>query len=343
MLSTESTSSGPLSASASAAASAALLSGRLGDAAEAEEESGQRPVLSPEAARLPRILLLVVCLGYLAGAAYGWGGQTLADVMGDFGLSGAALTASASCLAYAVRARGRHRSAWACFGVSSFMVATGNGIWGWYECVVHQDLPSPSLADYVFLFYAPPAILGLLLLANRPRNAAGWLCLALDGWLIAGSLLTLSWSLALARTAQGDAHSPLRLTVQLAYPLLDILLISMVLGLRYRSRDGNRAAVHTAIVALALTVLCDALFTSETFRAGYHSGELLDAGWFSGSMLLAWAPWAGTSPLRGGGGGAGRHHVASTFSALTPTPPRPSAPSACSTTRSPPTGWTRSC
>jgi len=281
------------------------------DLDEAEAES-----LPRRSARLPRLLLLLVCLGYLLGAAVGWGSQTLADFMGDFGLAAAALTASLSCLAYGCTAGGGNRPAWLCFGFSSLMVAFGNGAWGWYEVVWRIPVPEPSIADYAFLLFAPPAILGLLLLANRPRNLAGWVCLALDGWLIAGSLLTLSWSLALARTAQGAEGSALRLAMALAYPVLDILLISMVMGLSFRSRGGNRAAVHTAIVALALTVLCDALFTSAAFKNTYHSGELLDAGWFAGSMLLAWAPWA-----RGGrreGAVASRPRVASTFSALTP-------------------------
>ncbi|MEZ0068532.1 diguanylate cyclase (GGDEF)-like protein/PAS domain S-box-containing protein [Streptacidiphilus sp. MAP12-20] len=306
------------------------------DAAGAEAAAAGVPAheplrLSQAAARLPRILVMLVCLLYLAGAAYGWGTAALARVMGDFGLAGAALTASASCFVYGSVSGGRSRPAWLCFGLSSLMVGVGNGIWGWYECVLGRSLPSPSIADYAFLFFAPPAILGLLLLANRPRNAAGWLCLGLDGWLIAGSLLTLSWSLALARTAAGDQHSPLRLAVGLAYPLLDILLISMVLGLRFRRPGSNRAAVHTAIVGLALTVLCDAVFTSQSFKDAYHSGELLDAGWFCGSMLLAWAPWAGSGREASDGdhaaGPAGpaapvaaarRPRVASTFSALTP-------------------------
>ncbi|QMU78977.1 diguanylate cyclase [Streptacidiphilus sp. PB12-B1b] len=276
---------------------------------------GQPPGRPP---RLPRLLILVVCLGYLAGASAGWGSQRLADFMGDFGLAAAALTAALSCLAHACTAHGaRSRSAWLCFGVSSLMVAFGNGVWGWYQVVLQKPVPVPSIADYAFLMFAPPVILGLLLLANRPRNLAGWVCLTLDSWLIAGSLLTLSWSLALSRTAHGAGGGPLRLTLALAYPLLDILLISMVLGLRFRSREGNRAAVNTAIVALALTVLCDALFTSDTLTGSYHSGQLLDSGWFTGSMLLAWAPWAGGSHGHGTGHGP-RPRVASTFSALTP-------------------------
>ena len=285
--------------------------------ADRDPDLGSGAVPPRRTARLPRLLIALLCLGYLLGASVGWGSPTLADFMGDFGLAAAALTSAFSCLAYACAAgQDRNRSAWLCFGVSSLMVAFGNGAWGWYEVVLRVPVPVTSIADYAFLMFAPPAILGLLLLANRPRNLAGWICLALDGWLIAGSLLTLSWSLALARTAHGDAGSPLRLSMALAYPVLDILLISMVLGLRFRGREGNRAAVHTAIVALALTVFCDALFTSAAFKDSYHSGELLDAGWFAGSMLLAWAPWAGGT----GQPRAPRHRprVASTFSALTP-------------------------
>ncbi|TDU04041.1 PAS domain S-box-containing protein/diguanylate cyclase (GGDEF)-like protein [Streptomyces sp. 846.5] len=293
-----------------------LLSGSL-SAYEAEEPREDPP--PGAASRLPRLLIVLLCLGYLIGSASGWGSPGLADFMGDFGLSAAALTASLSCLGYSCTAAGRHRPAWLCFGLSSLMVAVGNGVWGWYEVVLRVPIPTPSVADYAFLMFAPPAILGLLLLAKRPRNAAGWLCLALDGWLIAGSLLTLSWSLALARTAHGDSGSPLRLSMALAYPVLDILLVSMVLGLRFRSRDSNRAAVHTAMVALALTVLCDALFTSQALRDAYHSGQLLDAGWFTGSMLLAWAPWARPSSTGGSAASAGgRTRVASTFSVLTP-------------------------
>jgi len=272
--------------------------------------------------RLPGALLALLCLGYALGAALGWGSAGLALFMGDFGLAGAALAAALSCLLYGCTVGGPCRPAWLLFGLSSSVVAFGNGTWGWYEVVLRTPLPEDSLAEYAFLLFAPLAITGLMVLAQRPRTAAGWLCLLLDGWLVAGSLFTLSWSLALGRVAAGEGDDPLRLALGLAYPVLDILLVSLVVGLRFRSRDGNRAAVHTAMVGLAVTVVCDALFTSPELRSSYHSGELLDAGWFAGSVLLAWAPW---SPRRRrpsrehpSAGGAPRRRVASTFSALTP-------------------------
>ncbi|WP_280719398.1 EAL domain-containing protein [Kitasatospora sp. MAP5-34] len=278
-------------------------------------------MLASRAVRRPGTALVVLCLGYALGAALDWGSPSLALFMGDFGLAGAALAAALSCLLHGCTVGGPSRPAWLLFGLSSSVVAFGNGAWGWYEVVLRTDLPPDSPAAYAFLLFAPLAIAGLLGLAQRPRTAADWLCLVLDGWLVAGSLFTLSWSLALGRVAAGEGDDPLRLALGLAYPVLDILLISLVVGLRFRSRDGNRAAVHTAMVALAVTVVCDALFTSPELRNSYHSGELLDAGWFCGSVLLARAPWSPRrSPSREhpSSGGAPRRRVASTFSALTP-------------------------
>ncbi|MGW7546859.1 putative bifunctional diguanylate cyclase/phosphodiesterase [Streptomyces sp. NPDC054770] len=239
-----------------------------------------------------QLVLALICAGYAVGSAFDWGSNQIALFMGDFGLTAAAGTAAVSCFLYARSPRVRFRPAWLLFALSSAMAALGNAVWGWYEVVLQRPVPSPSYADLFFLCFAPPAIVGLLVLAKRPVTKAGWICLALDAWLIGGSLLTLSWSLALAQAARFDGRSVAHTALSLAYPLLDIALVSMVLALHFRRSPGNRTAVNTAIGALALTVMCDALFTSPLLHSSYRSGQLLDAGWFAGSLLLAYAPWA---------------------------------------------------
>lgn len=253
--------------------------------------SGLRLRQAPDGGLLAHVALALVCGGYAIGATLGWGSPRLAVFMGDFGLSAAAAAASVSCFLYARRRGTRFRPAWLLFGFSSAMAALGNGVWGWYEVVLERPVPVPSLADLFFLLFAPPAIVGLLVLAKRPATRAGWACLALDSWLIGGSLLTLSWSLALAHTTQFRGESVPRAALSLAYPLLDIALVSMVLALHFKRSAVGRSAINTAVGALALTVLCDALFTSPLLRDTYRSGQLLDAGWFAGSLLLAYAPW----------------------------------------------------
>lgn len=241
---------------------------------------------------VPRLVLALVCAGYAVGSAFGWGSDRVALIMGDFGLAAAAGAAAVSCFRYARSRQIRFRPAWLLFALSSAMAALGNLVWGWYEVVLERPVPSPSYADGFFLCFAPPAIVGLLVLAKRPVSRAGWVCLGLDAWLIGGSLLTLAWSLALAQAAKSEGSSVAHTALSLAYPLLDIALVSMVLALHFRRSSANRTAVNTAIGALALTVMCDALFTSPLLHNSYRSGQLLDAGWFAGSLLLAYAPWA---------------------------------------------------
>ncbi|MDW4909354.1 EAL domain-containing protein [Streptomyces sp. ADMS] len=253
----------------------------------------RRPVSGGGAGLVSQLVLALVCAGYAVGSAFGWGSPRLAMIMGDFGLSAAAAAAAVSCFLYA-RSRIRFRPAWLLFALSSAMASMGNFVWGWYEVVLGQEVPSPSYADLFFLCFAPPAIVGLLVLAKRPVTKAGWVCMFLDAWLIGGSLLTLSWSLALAQAAKFGGPNVAHAALTLAYPLLDIALVSMVLALHFRRSTVNRSAVNTAIGALALTVCCDALFTSPLMHNNYHSGQLLDAGWFAGSLLLAYAPWVGS-------------------------------------------------
>ncbi|GGU43896.1 membrane associated phosphodiesterase [Streptomyces lavendofoliae] len=294
------------------------VTGGTGDARGGGSPSGA----AGSGGRLCQLLLAVLCAGYAAGAAVGWGSEEVALIMGDFGLSAAALVAAVSCFVYARTRGSRFRPAWLLFAFSSAMAAGGNTVWGWYEVVLDRAVPQPSVADLFFLLFAPPAIVGLLVLAKRPVTRAGWICLGLDSWLIGGSLLTLSWSLALAHTARFEGESVARAALSLAYPLLDIVLVSMVLALHFRRSQANRSAVRTAIAALALTVLCDALFTSPLLRDHYRSGQLLDAGWFAGSLLLAYAPWgadrAPESPAPPRGPRPHSRPVAGSLAALTP-------------------------
>ncbi|MFF4157318.1 putative bifunctional diguanylate cyclase/phosphodiesterase [Streptomyces sp. NPDC001678] len=284
----------------------------------------RRPAPAGGPGVLPQLLLAVVCGGYATGAALGWGSPELAATMGDFGLSGAAGLAAASCFWYGRTRSTRFRPAWLLFAASSAMAGFGNFVWGWYEVVLGRHVPSPSPADFCFLLFAPPAIIGLLVLARRPVTRAGWVCLGLDSWLIGGSLLTLSWSLALAHTAHFAGETVAHAALSLAYPLLDIVLVSMVLALHFKRSSANRSAINTAIAALALTVLCDALFTSPLLQANYRSGQILDAGWFAGYMLMAYAPWVAREerestarPGRPQAPPAGRP-IAGSLAALTP-------------------------
>jgi diguanylate cyclase (GGDEF)-like protein/PAS domain S-box-containing protein len=224
--------------------------------------------------------------------------------MGDFGLAAVAALAAVSCAARAFAARGRLRVSWLLFAASALVAGLGNGVWGWYEIVLHSSPPSPSVADWMFLFFGPFAMAGTLVHHRGPGTAIGWLKLALDGVLIAGALFTGGWTVALAQDAGTDGGSPLQVALSLAYPVFDILLVSLVIALRFQGGRRDGASMATLVAGYSVIIVSDAIFTLPSVRAGYTSGKLLDSGWFLGYLLLAVAPWMSVWT-----GGAVRHRA----------------------------------
>ncbi|WP_405977526.1 PAS domain-containing protein [Streptomyces sp. NBC_00158] len=170
--------------------------------------------------------------------------------MGEFTLCAAAATAAAACFRQGRNRDGRSRPAWLLLALSFTMAALGH-------------LSAPLLP-----YFAPPAVTGLLLLAKRPVTRAGRVCLALDAWLVGGSLFALYRSLSTAEAVQHTALAPAR-------PLLGIALVSTALVLHF----GRSGAARPAAVALASIGLGDLLVTTP----------LHDTAWFGGPLLIAYA------------------------------------------------------
>ena len=92
------------------------------------------------------------------------------------------------------RTAGHRRRAWAWLSAGTGAWAAGQAVWSFYEVVLGREVPFPSLADVGFLLFPLAAAVGLVIwlgtqsdqLAARGRDL-------LDGAIIAGSLLVLSW------------------------------------------------------------------------------------------------------------------------------------------------------
>ena len=145
----------------------------------------------------------LLCGGYATGAALGWGRAELALFMGDFGL--ASPRRSPPSPASSTPARRRQPLPARLAAVRALLRdgrrwATPSGA-GTRSCST-QPVPQPSPRRPLLPAASrrPPSS-ACSCSPSGPVTRAGWVCLALDAWLIGGSLLTLSWSLALAHTA----------------------------------------------------------------------------------------------------------------------------------------------
>ena len=105
-----------------------------------------------------------------------------------------ALFATYACLRAARGLTGPARRAWAMLGIGMLSWTAGQLVWTWYESVRQTEVPFPSLADAGYLGLVPFALAGMVVLISVRRRPARIL---LDGLLIAGSLLYVSWATVL--------------------------------------------------------------------------------------------------------------------------------------------------
>jgi two-component system, cell cycle response regulator len=200
------------------------------------------------------------------------------------------LGCAASCLLRAVLIR-RERAAWALLGLA-LLIWTGGEIY--YEAVLatQASVPVPSPADAGYLLFYPIAYAGLILLA-RGRIAGFSAARCLDGIIVGGAVAALAAALAAQPILDSGtaAGGTLAVATNLAYPICDLALLSLVLtaaALDGWRLDARWAALGAGLVVLALS---DIAFLLQTADGTYVEGGLLDAAWPLGALLLAAAAW----------------------------------------------------
>ena len=122
------------------------------------------------------------------------------------------------------------------------------------------------------------------------RNALSSLVrIVLDGLVIAGSLLFVSWATVLGPMYRDSTGSWISQAIGLAYPVGDVVTISILLFVIVRSRrQGLVPAVTLFLLSggLIFFAISDSGFAYLTSKDLYKSGGLIDGGWFLGFSLL---------------------------------------------------------
>ena len=255
--------------------------------------------------RLPAYRAFVVGLAvamtaavmFLLWAALDIGGSWVSLCVDDLGQLIAAWTAAVVC-AVASRRVFTGRATWALFAASSFAWGVGQAVWCYFALVQNTPVPFPSLADAGFLTAVPLAVAALLVMPSGERSGADRFQGVFDGCIIATSLLFASWVTVLGplyRTHQGGV---LKQSVSLAYPMSDVVMVSLVIILI--ARGGRPVRVHLALVMAGVVAfaVADSSFTYLTEINSYSGGNMLDTGWVAGYLLIGLgALWALTCPV----------------------------------------------
>src|SRR5205823_6610270 len=224
---------------------------------------------------------------FAAWLAFSWGGETTTQWFDDIGEFVLAFIAAGACLFAARRHHGRTRIAWTLMAVSAFSWGAGEVAWSYYELLGGVQIPFPSFADLGYLMAVPFAIAGVLCFPSAPSRATSLARTILDGLLIAGSLFVLSWSSTLGTVYRAGSGNLVSDLIGLAYPAGDVVIATMVIILAARAPRATRLPLFLLAAGLVANLLADSGFAYLTTIGEYGAGNVVDAGWAAGYLMIA--------------------------------------------------------
>ena len=162
----------------------------------------------------------------------------------------------------------------------------GQAVWTYYEVILGQEVPFPSAADLGFLGFPLVAAVGLVMwlgtqndqLVARGRDI-------LDGALVGGSLLAVSWVTTLGSVV-AEGGDPVPLALSLAYPLGDLILAALVLLALARATGAERTTLVVLALGLGGLALSDSAYVYLVSIGAYSSADLISSGWVIGFLLV---------------------------------------------------------
>jgi diguanylate cyclase len=235
-------------------------------------------------------LLLVVAVVGLAMNNLGlFGTNKLDSLFNDWVYNGVEVVAAALVLARAVLVR-QERGAW-------LMLAVGIGFFAggdiYYTLVIEQlsNLPSSSLSDAGYLLFYVGAYTMIVLLVRdhvRTFHAGMWL----DGAIGALAVSAVGAALVLEPVIHTTHGSLASVATNLAYPLADLFLITLVIGVFALS--GWRPGRTWLLIGIGFATLAiaDSIYLFRVAENSYTGRTFLDAMWPAGLVLLSYAAWA---------------------------------------------------
>ena len=238
--------------------------------------------------------LLTVLIGwagfslfFAAWLLFSWGGVKTTQRVDDIGEFVIAFIAAGAAAYAAYRHQKRTRVAWALISVSALSWGLGEVAWSYYELLLGHQIPFPSLADVGYLLAVPFAIAGVLFFPSAPSRLTSLARTILDGLLIAGSLLIISWATVLGTVYRAGSSGLLAQLISLAYPAGDVVIATMIIILAARAPKPARLPLYLLAGGLFANLLADSGFAYLTTTNTYGPGNPVDAGWAAGYLLIA--------------------------------------------------------
>ena len=234
---------------------------------------------------------MVVTVAFAACVLTGLGGH--ASDVSNVATVAMCAAAGAACMVRSARRPGRIRWAWFCIGLGMAAYAFGECVWTWLETVRGEEVPFPSLADAGYLAMPLLVAVGLLIVPVARQPVANRIRSIVDGLMIATSLVLVSWIFVIGPLYAEGSESAAGLVVVLAYPVSDVVLVTVVLYMLALLRRGGQDSGPLVLIGAAVTLIgvSDIVYGYLALDDSYTSGSLTDIGWFAGFALVTLAAY----------------------------------------------------
>jgi diguanylate cyclase (GGDEF)-like protein len=160
--------------------------------------------------------------------------------------------------------------------------------------------PGVSPADGLFLAMYPCMYMGLVLLVRaNVRELRVSMCL--DGLIVALAAAAVAATLFLPPILAGARGQGASLTISLAYPVGDIVLLMFTISAL--GMTGWRPGRVWLLIAASMVIsaIADSVYLHDTAIGAFESGTWLEGLWPASAVLLAvaaWTPWPRTARRR---------------------------------------------
>ena len=171
--------------------------------------------------------------------------------------------------------------AWRLVAVAFALLSLGD--LGYTVLAIGGEVGYPSLADLAYLAGYAALISGVIGLL-RGRVAGGDRSAIIDATILSLGAGSLFW-IAILRPSLAESVNYLAAFVSLSYPAMDIVLLTVCV--RVLISTGSKSRYLQFLVAgITLYFIADVIYAMLLLHGAYAEGNLVDAGWIAGVLLI---------------------------------------------------------
>ncbi len=181
------------------------------------------------------------------------------------------------------------RRAWLLLALGMFFFASGDVYWTLF-LKAKSEIPVPSPADAGYLLFYPCAY-GAMVALVRTRGDRFTPGLWLEGGIGSFAVAGLGAALLQKPIQASTGGSAEKVAASLAYPLADILLFSLVVGVLILTGIRHGRTWLVAAAGFATFAVTDAIYGYQTAANTFSDNTILDIGWPLAFGIFAFAAW----------------------------------------------------